>query len=262
MRTWLPQQVEPLLPSQIVSCKVVEWYKGLVVPDTAALILKALILNKPALETLHLTSQDDSAKIPDHTVTVDERLSTVKELVLHGYNWKHSPTIAITFWNWTNITYLELMRVPIIPFLRTVTPDHLLQLRTFITDSHCDEIMEDRDEANDLLCNLVSQIRALERLEMKSELESLKQICRVSRTKCVFAIATQWKSLRSLNLQGYEAKYADAPEFGFWEWKKDLLALRSWCTNLIELTLDDAILAVEKKVQKSSDKSILCNVQG
>ncbi|MCJ1458230.1 hypothetical protein MMC28_008601 [Mycoblastus sanguinarius] len=242
-------------PSETISFKVAEWSSRCAPPPPINIerfnkyLVKKSILGRPILEILHLVSEDDCVSIDDRDIEGNDRLPPLKELVLKGYDWKHSPEVAITFWDWSRITYLDLRRVPICKFLQTVGAEHLLQLRTFMTDGYCAEREQEQAQATVLMCNLVSQIRSLERLSLTLSMGS----------ECVSAILERGQNLHSLELRDYSggkalrlpddmrcirvSRHEEAARRSLVRISQitsldDLEAIRQRCPHLMELTLD------------------------
>ena len=205
------------------------------------------LLGKEDLEILHLSCTGPRVTVCDDAIQPSERMPAVKELVLDGYMWNHSPATAVNFWNWSRITHLELRRVPIIPFLSTVTPEHLVHLRTFKTDVFCPEIVP-TFEGCKLLIRLLNGIKALENLSISLHIDRIDEDLKGN---LVRAISRHGGSLRS---------------FQFWEQKEDtspllphvptsptqincVAKLKPWLINVVELSLDTCTtIEVEKQV--------------
>ena len=100
--------------------------------------LKTFLLQCDQLKVLHLYPVVSGARFLDEEIEKSDILPPVKELFLQGYFWLHSPTVATGFWNWSKLTSLRLEKVFIINFLESVLPENLLQLRSLITDGHCE----------------------------------------------------------------------------------------------------------------------------
>lgn len=155
-----------------------------------------------------------------------ERLPALQELVLDGYGWSHSNWAAVNFWDWSNITHLELWNTQVDRFLRTVPLQYLSGLRTFITDSGA---RVDRGVGRDrLLCSLVRQTSRLEELRVKYDVE---------KSELLSAIARNGSCLRSLELRCLDKCRTS-------EWSplsgEDLAEIGSGCPRLMDLTVDMA----------------------
>ena len=238
---WYSHMVGSLPASTVTSCKVKEWFGS---HRTAFTTLKNLLPDQSCLETLYLVSRKHHATIRDRDIADTDRLPPVLKLVLRGYNWNHSPAITIAFWNWSRLTHLELERVSILRFLQTVPVECLLQLQVFIADRYCSA--KGRDVMTlDLLCNLVSQVKALRKLRMKSKFDG----------RYVPAILKQGKSLMSLDVRE-STEYASIYPWintrtTHQPWRSSsmslqisqLTAIGEQCPHLMELTLDKASFA-------------------
>ncbi len=241
------QYLTKLDPLQLVSCKIIQYSDG---PDMLEFgsPLKEFLLGKENLEILHLACRGYDDAVPDDAIRSYERMPAVKELVLCGYSWNHSPTTAVRFWNWSRITHLELRRVPIVPFLATVTPEHLVNLRTFKTDGCCPDDFS-MVEGCYLLCGLLCGIKALENLSMSLnfEGEDLK-------AKLVRAISHHRTSLRSLEFG--EQRNMNCTLFHIPSHPTQInyvAALKLWLTNVVELSLDNATIQAEKQVSMTQE---------
>ena len=226
-----------IVPLQLVSCKIVN-YSG-----RGGWLLKEFLLGKENLKSLHLGCKGDDITIPDSAIKSRERLPAVKELVLCGYSWDHSPTTAVRFWNWTKITHLELRRVPIVPFLETVKPEHLVNLRTFKTDGCCPKGFS-TSEGCHLLCELLWHIKALENLSisLRFEGEDVKE-------KLIHVISYHGTTLRSLELEQERDMSSTIYHIPSHPMHINYVdTLKDWLTSVVEMTLDNAIIQVEKQV--------------
>ena len=235
-----------LNPLQLVSCKIMDYSKG----SEGCSPVKKLLLGKENLETLHLACTARDHAIPENETQPNERMPAVKELVLRDYKWNHSPTTAVKFWNWSKITHLELCRVPLVPFLTTVKPEHLIHLRTFKTDGFCPDTHLTNGRCS-LLCELLYGIKALENLSMslrwKGVDENMKE-------QLVRAISRHGTSLRYLEF-GEQKDFSELiihipsnpTQMNY------VAELKLWLTNVVELTLDNATIQIEKQVSMTQE---------
>ena len=104
--------------------------------------LKRILLGAHQLKVLHLLDIPSGKRFIDENIGQGEILPAVEELFLQGYFWLHSPSVATTFWNWSKLTSLRLEKVFIVNFLVTVLPECLTQLRSFVTDGHCQSAVD------------------------------------------------------------------------------------------------------------------------
>ena len=184
---------------------------------------KRVILGSRELDALHLVNAEPThrATIHDWDISDGDRLPPAKELILDGYNWRHSPQVAANFWNWTAMLRLELRNVCIVRILRAVPTEQLVQLQSLVLDDHCDTR---HDEANELMCDLLSHVRALEKLRMKCTLRS-----------AIPTILKYVSRLRFLDLRDYSGPVSS-------QWltlsEEDLDGIRRTCPHLMELVLD------------------------
>ena len=125
-----------LPPNRIVSLKTQAVLRRRF--NQAERTLKSILLKCDRLEVLHLLDVQSGSRFADEEIEQCERLPAVEELFLQGYFWLHSPSIAASFWDWSRLTSLRLEKVFIVNFLKSVAPENLLQLRSLITDGHCE----------------------------------------------------------------------------------------------------------------------------
>ena len=191
--------------------------------------LKTFLLQCDQLNVLHLFNLPSGARFLDEDIGQSERLPPIEELFLHGYDWRHSPSIVSSFWNWSRLTSLRLEKVSIIDFLESVSPENLLQLRSLITDGHCRN-PADNTRATNLMIELVRAIDSLETLSL---------VCSVKMFP-IDAIRKHGPGLRHLQLRDFKGtvhlplrrdRVTTLSLF-------DLLEIQSSCPRLMELGLD------------------------
>ena len=191
--------------------------------------LKTFLLQCHQLKVLHLLNREFFKSFKDEEIELSERLPPLEELFLGGYVWRHSPRIATSFWNWSRLTSLRLEKVSIIPFLESVSPENLLQLRSLVTDGHCRD-PADYSEATKLMIELVMAIKSL---------ETLKLVCSVNMFP-LDAIQKHGPGLRHLQLINYKGVVhlplcrdrVTPLSLGH------LLGIQSSCPKLMQLGLD------------------------
>ena len=231
-------------PLQLVSCKLINFRRSSFWPGRSP--IQDFLLGKKNLEVLHLTCTGANVAIPDVAIRSDGRMPAVKELILDGYNWEHSPRTAVEFWNWSRISHLELRRVSVVPFLSTVTPEHLVNLRTFKTDGFFDKMFFDFEVCQHLI-QLVNGIKALEHLSIFLHIDpndnDLKE-------NLVRAILRHGGSLRSLEFAEQKDNTSPVIEhIPTHPTQMNYVAeFRSSLTNVVELSLDFTTIEVEKQV--------------
>ena len=224
----------------LVSCKIYKYCERSEI--RSALI--HFLLGKNNLETLHLDCASSEITIPDGAIRSHERMPALKELVLCSYKWNHSPVTAVQFWNWSRITHLELWRVPIVPFLETVKPEHLIHLRTLRTDGFSPVHL--RNYRCLLLCRLLYGVKALENITLSLRWKGVDEDWKEN---LVRAISRHGKSLRYLNLGGWSGSGETTLRIPSNPTEMNYVAeLKVWLTNIVELTLDNATIQVEKMV--------------
>ena len=191
--------------------------------------LKTFLLQCDQLNVLHLFNLQSSAEFLDEEIDRSERLPPIEELFLHGYVWQHSPSIATGFWNWSRLTSLRLEKVPIIQFFESVSTENFRQLRSLITDGHCQNPAE-YTRATDLMIKLVRAIDSLENLSL---------VCCVNMLS-IDAIRKHGPGLRHLQLRDFKGmvhlplRRDRVPTLSL----LDLLEIQSSCPKLMELGLD------------------------
>ena len=229
-------------PAQLNSCHIINYSPS----SEEWSPVQNFLVGKENLAVLHLTCTGPGVVIPDDVIHPYERMPAVKELVLDGYMWNHSPANAVRFWNWSRITHLELRRVPIIPFLATVTPEHLIHLRTFKTDGFNPEVLF-KFEGCEFLIRLLHGIKALKNLSISLHIDRINEALKEN---LVRAISRHGKSLRSLEFGEQEEDTSPLlmhvpthpTQMNY------VAALKSWLTNVMELSLDTTTIEVEKQV--------------
>lgn len=187
------------------------------------LAIKMMTLSRPNLKSLHLRNAT-LAGFKDSEIKPEERLPPIEELILQNYKWEHSPHVANSFWNWDEITCLELDGVDIGKFLETVPSQNLLGLQSLVM-ADLNQANKTTDRTVELLSNLLSRVRRLVVLE-------LSIYCKFD--KVVAALAKHGSSLRYLTLRGYgEGRTAGQ---GRHLTVANLRAISISCPHLVELT--------------------------
>ena len=190
---------------------------------------KTFLLQCDQLNVLHLFNLRSGARFLDEEIGRSERLPPIEELFLQGYDWRHSPSIASSFWNWSRLTSLRLEKVSIIDFLESVSPENFLQLRSLITDGHCQN-PADNTRATNLMIKLVRAIDSLETLSL---------VCSVKMFP-IDAIRNHGPGLRHLQLRDFKGmvhlplRRDPVTTLSL----LDLLEIQSSCPKLMELGLD------------------------
>lgn len=198
--------------------------------------IKPLLMGRSELETLHLIGNRklrswEYLGFTDIRIGYDDRMSPVKELILQSYFWNHSPHNAVNFWNWTQVTHLELRDVCMMRFLKSVPPHHLLQLKTLVLDDHCPGAIH---EASDLMCDLVTNIKALENLSLK---------CKPY--KAIGPILRHGPTLRSLEIRDYSELGTSPAALS----EAGLKRIQKYCPDLMELGIN-LVFDQTKKIPK------------
>ena len=214
------------LPSaQFASLKFVEW------DEYSYLYVSPLLLGNVRLKTLHIAGKYNGTVIAEEDIEDHDRLPAIEELSLQNYVWDHSPPTVDNFWNWTNLTSLELRRVPILRFLYSVPAEYLVQLQVFRTDGLCLDSSDWR-EATHSLSDLISQILGLRELSLT---------CNVGDQRCVLAILEHGPTLQTLELRSYHdplARNLSEKTSQNRVKRGQLNSIRAMCPHLTTLVLD------------------------
>lgn len=211
----------PWLALRLTSCKTINITGR---DNNTSPRLKQTLLESLSLETLHLINTHARNADLNWQIKDGERLPPIKELAIDGYRWPSTPPSAANFWVFSQITHLDLKRVPILPFLKTVKPGHLRQLRVFKTCGYCQS--SEKREVNKLMRDLLNSIDRLEELNLS---------CMIRKNGILSAIFKHGSSLRSLLLRDY-------CDFKSPSWVtlslEDLEMMCSQCPNLMELDIE------------------------
>lgn len=126
--------------------------------------LKHLLLSARQLETLHF---EDRGQGTQFDFAPHERLPPLRELTLRSYDWRHSAEEVSRHWDFSRITSLELISVPVFNFLNSVNFHELANLQTLHCEDFSAHLPDLRIEATRRLNLLVrSYIRALSTLQI------------------------------------------------------------------------------------------------
>ena len=211
--------------ARFTSLKFVEW------DEFSYEYVSPLLLGNDQLKTLHIAGKYNGTIIAERDIGHRDCLPPIEELSLQNYDWDHSLSIINSFWNWTNLTCLELKRVPILHFLYTVPAENLAQLQIFRTDGYClDE--SDWCQATRSLSDLISQIWSLHELRLT---------CNVGDQRCVSSIFRHGLTLHTLELRTYHDPFATHLSDKLSQKRVDgaqLNSIRVMCPHLTTLVLD------------------------
>lgn len=211
--------------SNLISCKL-RWE----IPDLP--MIKDLLFERPKLQKLHLI-QDSDCNITSWNSTIKtyrdqsiKCLPALKELVIDGYNWNHSPWETVHLWDWSNITYLELRNVQVINFLSQIQPRDFSGLKTLIEKCTSNFERSSHKKKSKLLSRFLQHTPVLEELDTTCDTQS---------TPIASTIAQRCSRLRTLSLRSFGI-FKDS-----W-WKAlsvdHLSTIGSSCPQLMEMTLD------------------------
>lgn len=126
--------------------------------------LKNLLLAARRLETLHF---EDRGQGTQFAFDLDERLPAFRELTLRSYDWRHSPDEVSRHWDFSRITSLELISVPVFNFLSSVVFTDFANLHTLHCEDFSAHLPDLRQEATQALYVLIRRyVRALSTLSI------------------------------------------------------------------------------------------------
>lgn len=125
---------------------------------------KNLLLSAPYLETLHF---EDRGQGTQFSFLPHERLPPFRELSIRSYDWRHTPEDVLLHWDFSRITSLELISVPLFNFLNSVNFNDFANLHTLHCEDFSAHLTDLRQEATHSLIVLIkSYIRSLSTLSV------------------------------------------------------------------------------------------------
>lgn len=125
---------------------------------------KNLLLSSPHLETLHF---EDRGQGTQFSFFPHERLPPFRELSIRSYDWRHTPEDVVRHWDFSRITSLELISVPLFNFLSSVNFNDFAHLHTLHCEDFSAHLTDLRQEATHALIVLIkSYIRSLSTLSI------------------------------------------------------------------------------------------------
>ncbi|TGJ78836.1 hypothetical protein E0Z10_g9930 [Xylaria hypoxylon] len=186
--------------------------------------LKGLLLNSLRLETFWY---DDRGQGTQFELSGSERLPPFEELRLRSYDWRHSSATVRQHWDFSKIRHLELVDVPLGPFLASVSfPDfrHLEILRLDDSSMFLPDIRRDTTRGQYVL---IKQTQALVDLQITCATQSFP-VDGISRH------AQSLQKLRFRDYTGFEDEHRRCPTMKI----EDLDILSQKLVNLRTLELD------------------------
>ncbi|KAI0476440.1 F-box domain-containing protein [Xylariaceae sp. FL0804] len=137
-------------------------------PPTPPLInrlesLKRLLLESRRLESFYY---NDRGQGTGFSFAGNERLPAFKDLTLRSYDWNHDSETVQRHWDFSQIRHLNLISVPLFPFLTSVSFADFYQLRTLHCEDYSAHLADRRREATCGLYALVRRVRALHTLKI------------------------------------------------------------------------------------------------
>ncbi|KAI3327141.1 F-box domain-containing protein [Xylariaceae sp. AK1471] len=186
--------------------------------------LKGLLVNSPRLETFWY---EDRGQGTQFRFSGNERLPALKELSLRSYDWNHSSSAVYQHWDFSEIRRLELVDVPLGPFLSSVLFTDFQDLETLRLEDFSMHLPDNRRDTTRGQYILIKQIRAL---------IDLKMTCH-TRFFAVDGILQHAPSLQSLSFRdyvGFSDEHSRCPTMRI----EDLDSLSRRLINLRTLEID------------------------
>ncbi|KAI0458501.1 F-box domain-containing protein [Xylaria acuta] len=152
--------------------------------------LKGLLLESPRLETFRY---DDRGQGTQFGFSGNERLPAFKELSLRSYHWNHSSTTVLQHWDFSRIRRLEMIDVPLGPFLNSVCFADFQHLDTLRLDDFSAHPPNRRPDTTRGQYLFIKQIRALIDLKITCHIPSFP----------IDGILQHARSIRSLRFRDY-----------------------------------------------------------
>ncbi|KAI1433674.1 hypothetical protein GGR50DRAFT_472550 [Xylaria sp. CBS 124048] len=152
--------------------------------------LKGLLLNSPRLETFWYEERGQGTQF---SFKPSERFPPLKELSLRSYDWNHDADAVRRHWHFSEIRRLELIDVPLNPFLSSVSFTDFQNLESLCLDDFSMHRPDTRQEATDGQYALIKQIRALAELKITCHTQSFP----------LDGILQHARSLRALRFRDY-----------------------------------------------------------
>ncbi|KAI0403582.1 F-box domain-containing protein [Xylaria palmicola] len=152
--------------------------------------VKDLLLHSPRTEIFWY---DDRGQGTRFNFNGNERLPAFKELSLRSYDWNHSSATVRQHWDFSKIKHLELIDVPLGPFLSSVPFHDFEELDTLRLDDFSMHVPSRRQDTTRSQYILIKQIRSLVDLKVTCHTQSFP----------IDGILQHAKSLRSLRFRDY-----------------------------------------------------------
>ena len=193
--------------------------------------LRHLLVSSPHLETLRFVDRGQGTQFEFES---HERLPALRELSLQSYDWRHSREEVSRHWDFSRITTLELVSVPMYNFLSSVDFSDFAGLRTL----HCEDFSahhspDRREEATQMLHKLIeSHIRGLTELNITVHTEGF------SAFRALYPHAATLKTLRLRDHTGFDDEERRCPTLGH----EDLVIMSHHLQRLEVLELDMDVL--------------------
>lgn len=126
--------------------------------------LKTLLVSAGRLETLHF---EDRGQGTQFSFLPNERFPPFRELKIRSYDWRHTPDEVARHWDFSRISSLELVSVPVFNFLASVKFTDFANLHTLHCEDFSAHLPDLRQEATSALYVLIKNyVRALSTLSI------------------------------------------------------------------------------------------------
>jgi hypothetical protein len=186
--------------------------------------LKGLLVNSPQLETFWY---EDRGQGTQFRFSGNERLPAFRELSLRSYDWNHSSAAVYKHWDFSEIRHLEMVDVPLGPFLNSVLFSDFQELETLRLDDFSMHVPNGRRNTTRGQYILIKQIRALTDLKMTCHTQSFP-------VDGISQHAPSLQSLRFRDYMGFSDEHRRCPTMDI----EDLDILSRKLVNLRTLELD------------------------
>ncbi|KAI0862899.1 F-box domain-containing protein [Xylaria cubensis] len=186
--------------------------------------LKGLLLDSPRLETFRYNDRGQGTQFE---FGGNERLPAFKELSLRSYDWKHNLTTVQQHWDFSEIRHLEMIDVPLGPFLNSVCFEDFRHLHTLYFEDFSAHLVNRRPDTTRAQYLLIKQIRALIDLQITCHIHSFP-------IDGILQHARSLKSLRFRDYTGFADERRPCPTVKI----EDLYIMSHELVNLHTLELD------------------------
>ncbi|KAI1359969.1 F-box domain-containing protein [Xylaria arbuscula] len=198
--------------------------------------LKGLLISSPRLKTFWY---DDRGQGTRFDLRGNERLPPFKELVLRSYDWNHNPNAVRRHWDFSDIQHLEMIDVPLGPFLSSILFTDFRNLSTLRLEDSSMHLPHRRRDTTRGQYNLIKQIYALVDLQITCDIASFP----------IDGILQHARSLQNLRLRDYTG-FSDEERQCPTLYIEDLETMSRNLINLRTLELDMDMRSCEPQQQR------------